>query len=306
MPDFTTVATGLALSRRPGRDARRQRHPGRDRRRADHPRDAGRQQADGGRPRRRPERAGDRPGRQALLLQQWRLQLARRQWLSSPRTAPPPTIPAAGSSGSTSPPARSRRSTSMAISAASCAGPTTSSSTRMAASGSPITARSARATATSTGIFYAKADGSHLEEVIFPSENPNGIGLSPDGTTLYAAETYTCRLMAFNVDRAGQGRRRRRAGRPRHPALPAGRLQILRLAGRGGERQYLRRDDRRMRHLSVISPAGELVEFVPTPDIFTTNICWGGADLRTAYITLSGTGWLVSMPWPRPGVKLKH
>ena len=39
------------------------------------------------------------------------------------------------------------------------------------------------------GIFYAKADGSHLEEVIFPSNNPNGVGLSPDGNTLYAAET---------------------------------------------------------------------------------------------------------------------
>jgi gluconolactonase len=40
------------------------------------------------------------------------------------------------------------------------------------------------------GIFYANADGSHLEEVIFPSNNPNGIGLSPDGTMLYAAETH--------------------------------------------------------------------------------------------------------------------
>ncbi|CAN5443278.1 SMP-30/gluconolactonase/LRE family protein [soil metagenome] len=55
-----------------------------------------------------------------------------------------------------------------------------------------------------TGIFYAKADGSFLEEVIFPSENPNGIGLSPDGKTLYAAETYTCRLMAFNVIAPGK------------------------------------------------------------------------------------------------------
>src|SRR3546814_659675 len=31
------------------------------------------------------------------------------------------------------------------------------------------------------GIFYAHADGSFIEEVIFPSYNPNGIGLSPDG-----------------------------------------------------------------------------------------------------------------------------
>ena len=55
-----------------------------------------------------------------------------------------------------------------------------------------------------TGVFYAKADGSHLKEVIFPSENPNGIGLSPDGKRLYAAETYTCRLMAFDVVAPGE------------------------------------------------------------------------------------------------------
>jgi gluconolactonase len=56
----------------------------------------------------------------------------------------------------------------------------------------------------------------------------------------------------------------------------------------------------------VISPAGELVEFVPTPDIFTTNICWGGEDRRTAYITLSGSGVLARMDWPRPGLKLEY
>ena len=58
--------------------------------------------------------------------------------------------------------------------------------------------------------------------------------------------------------------------------------------------------------ISVISPQGELVEFVATPDIFTTNICWGGADRRDAYITLSGTGKLAKMRWPRPGLKLVY
>src|SRR3546814_2356930 len=54
------------------------------------------------------------------------------------------------------------------------------------------------------GIFYAKADGSFIEEVIFPSYNPNGVGLSPDGTKLYAAETYTCRLTQFNIVAPGK------------------------------------------------------------------------------------------------------
>ena len=155
------------------------------------------------------------------------------------------------------------------------------------------------------GIFYAKTDGSHLEEVIFPSMNPNGIGLSPDGKTLYAAETYTCRLMAFNV--IAPGRVDDAAG-PGGPGIP-----VYRPAG------YKFFDSLGVEEcgnicvatigesgISVISPQGELVEFVETPDIFTTNICWGGADRRDAYITLSGTGKLAKMRWPRPGLKLVY
>jgi len=156
-----------------------------------------------------------------------------------------------------------------------------------------------------TGIFYAKADGSHLEEVIFPSENPNGMGLSPDGNTLYAAETYTCRLMAFQVTAPGKIDATPGLGGPGTPLYrPAGYKFFDSLGveesgnicvatiGESG--------------ISVISPAGELVEFVATPDPFTTNICWGGDDLRIAYITLSATGQLARMPWPRPGLALKH
>ena len=54
----------------------------------------------------------------------------------------------------------------------------------------------------------------------------------------------------------------------------------------------------------MISPDGEILEHVATGDPITTNICFGGPDLRTAYITLSGLGKLVSMTWPRPGLKL--
>lgn len=155
------------------------------------------------------------------------------------------------------------------------------------------------------GIFYAKADGSHLEEVIFPSYNPNGVGLSPDGKTLYAAETYTCRLTAFNI--IAPGKVDDTAG-PGGPGIP-----LYRPAG------YKFFDSLGMEEcgnicvatigecgISVVSPSGELVEFVETDDIFTTNICWGGADMRTAYICLSGTGRLVKTEWARPGLKLKH
>jgi gluconolactonase len=40
------------------------------------------------------------------------------------------------------------------------------------------------------------------------------------------------------------------------------------------------------------------------PDIYPTNICFGGSDMRTAYITLSDSGRLATMTWPEPGLEL--
>lgn len=155
------------------------------------------------------------------------------------------------------------------------------------------------------GIFYAKADGSFIEEVIFPSQNPNGIGLSPDGKTLYAAETFTCRLMKFNVtapgkvdDAAGPGG----AGIPLY--RPAGYkfFDSLGMEANGNIAVATIGEC----GISVVSPTGELVEFVATDDIFTTNIAFGGADGRDAYITLSGTGRLVKCRWERAGLRLHY
>lgn len=155
------------------------------------------------------------------------------------------------------------------------------------------------------GIFYAKTDGSLLREVVFPSNNPNGVGLSPDGTSLYAAETYTCRLMKFNVTAPGEVALDAGPGGPGIPLYrPAGYKFFDSLAVEASGNVCVATIGES--GISVVSPAGELVEFVATPDIFTTNIAFGGEDMRDAYITLSGTGKLVKTRWARPGLKLEY
>jgi len=57
-------------------------------------------------------------------------------------------------------------------------------------------------------------------------------------------------------------------------------------------------------HITEISPAGDIVRAVKMPDRYPTNICFGGADMRIAYITLSDSGQLGVMQWPEPGLKL--
>ena len=56
--------------------------------------------------------------------------------------------------------------------------------------------------------------------------------------------------------------------------------------------------------ITIHSADGKTTSFVEMPDVFTTNICFGGADLKTAYITLSTTGRLISCEWDNPGLPL--
>lgn len=157
-----------------------------------------------------------------------------------------------------------------------------------------------------TGVFYAKADGSLLKEVIFPMENPNGIGLSPDGKTLYVAETYTCKLWGYDIAAPGEIAFSQGLLGPSGTFLysPPGYTFFDSLGVDGAGNVCVATIGQS--GISVVSPTGELVEFVATDDPFTTNICFGGPDLKTAWITLSGTGRLVKMDWPRGGAKLNY
>jgi gluconolactonase len=153
-------------------------------------------------------------------------------------------------------------------------------------------------------IYYAQPDGSAITEVVFPSNAPNGIGLSPDGTRLYAAETHTGRVYAWNVTGPGELEQGPMgAAGAAICGLPG--MQLFDSLGVDSDGNVVVAT-LVTGALTVISPAGEVLDQALTGDPMTTNVCWGGADLRTAYVTCSGTGRLISMPWPRPGLKLNY
>ena len=154
------------------------------------------------------------------------------------------------------------------------------------------------------GLYYALPDGSFISEIAYPIQAANGVGLSSDGTTVYVAETETSRLWAFDVAEPGCIKK---LG---FPSPHGGRL----VCGLPGFQRFdsLALDAHgnicvatlMTGHISVIAPSGELLRQVKFPDSYVTNICFGGTDLRTAYVTLSETGRLVSVPWPEQGLEL--
>ena len=153
-------------------------------------------------------------------------------------------------------------------------------------------------------VYYARPDGSSIVEVVQPMLTPNGIGLSPDGKRLYVAETRAGRLWAWDIE--GPGALRKQP----FPSPWGGKLMVdmstyrlfdslaVDAAGNVCVASLMEGG------ITVVSPQGGELEFVPMPDVYTTNLCFGGRGLKTAFATLSTTGKLVAIDWPRAGTPL--
>lgn len=144
------------------------------------------------------------------------------------------------------------------------------------------------------GLYYARADGSMIKELVFPLTTPNGVGLSHDGGALFVAETDSGHIWAWNVVRPGTLAAVSSLLPGRHLAGPpgfkswdsmavdrAGNLHIASLFNGG---------------IASIAPEGKFLSFLPLPDPLTTNICFDRLE-QNAFITLSGSGRLVKVTW---------
>ncbi len=155
-------------------------------------------------------------------------------------------------------------------------------------------------------VYYAQPDGSSIKEVVQPIETPNGIGLSPDGRTLYVAETFTAKIREWEIDSPGVLKP------PTDDPFDVGHI----LYGFSG---YERLDSLAVDSegnvvvatlgtgcVTAISPTGEVRAVLPVPqyDPMVTNICFGGEDLRTAIITSGGVGKLYAADWHCAGLAL--
>lgn len=167
-----------------------------------------------------------------------------------------------------------------------------------------------------TGVYYAKPDGSSIEEKIFPLKSPNGIGLSPDNKRLYVAESFTRRILYWELSAPGvikpnpktmDGSYLLTAHLPYEGCLDSfaldeeGNLYVTCFLPHGA-------DPMSRGGIAVVSPQGETLEWIEIdigdPDPLPSNLCFGGPDRRTAYITLDATGLLIACEMRVPGKEL--
>ena len=154
-------------------------------------------------------------------------------------------------------------------------------------------------------VYFATTDGNTLVRVA-TIPMPNGIGLSPEGDTLYVSDTIYGRLWALEIDGPGKVKQ------APLPIMPGRNVQTL--PAWNGLVQWV--DSLKVEAsgkicvatlikggITVFSPDGE-TEHVEVPDPYTTNLCFGGEDMQDVWITASGTGKIYRARWPRPGLKL--
>jgi gluconolactonase len=148
------------------------------------------------------------------------------------------------------------------------------------------------------GVYYARRDGSAIKQMAGPTLTANGCSLSPDNTALYFAETESARVWAVDLKAPGE------PVRAPFPS-PNGARFIAQVGG-----HYQRFDSMAVDAsgnicvatlinggITIIAPDGTDIRFIPMPDFMPTNICFGGPDLATAFVTLSAGGRLISFDW---------
>ena len=153
-------------------------------------------------------------------------------------------------------------------------------------------------------VYYAKADGSHIQRWRTNIPTPNGIGLSPDQTVLYVADSLCGRLWAIDLEGPG-------VAKDADDPWMAGRV-ICTLPGFQILDSLAVEADGRVAvgtvvngGITVFSEDGS-TEFYPVPDRLVTNIVFGGTDMQEAWITAASTGMLYRCRWPRPGLTLNY
>jgi len=149
---------------------------------------------------------------------------------------------------------------------------------------------------TASGLFSALPDGSDIVAINRHAVSYNGVGLSPDSLYVYVADTHQARLWRYD--------RKVEAQRPTWVATAPGPVGFdsLAVTAVGNICVATLYDG----GISTITPDGMVSKLAIAGEPYVTNVAFGGADMRDAYITLSITGRLVKTRWDEPGLELHY
>jgi gluconolactonase len=121
-------------------------------------------------------------------------------------------------------------------------------------------------------VFYLAPDHKTLRSVATDMTQPNGIIGTPDGKTLYVADIGAGKTYAYDIGKGGALTNKRLFCTMGSDGMTIDSDGNVYLTGHG---------------VTVFDKGGKQVAHIPVAEDWTGNVCFGGADRRTLFITAS-------------------
>ena len=130
------------------------------------------------------------------------------------------------------------------------------------------------------GVYYLSPDRKTLTRVADDLEQPNGIIGTPDGKTLYVADIRARKTYAYDIQPDGSLTGKRLFCELGSDGMTLDDEGNVYLTGKG---------------VTVFDREGKQIEQIDVPEGWTANVCFGGRDGRTLFITASKGLYALSM-----------
>jgi gluconolactonase len=133
-------------------------------------------------------------------------------------------------------------------------------------------------------VFYLSPDRKNFKRVAEDLKKPNGITGTPDGKTLYVADIRADQTWRYDI-------------------LPDGSLTNKTLAvAKGSDGMTIDENGDlvmcatgQRNGVSIFNPAGKLIGHIDVPEPWSANVCFGGKDHQTLFITASTSLYSIRM-----------
>ena len=130
------------------------------------------------------------------------------------------------------------------------------------------------------GVFYLGPDHKRLQRVVSDLVQPNGIIGTPDGKTLYIADIRAKKTFAYDIQPEGGLTNKRLFCELGSDGMTLDDAGNVYLTGKG---------------VTVFDKTGKQIEHIAVPEPWTANVCFGGKDKHTLFITASKSFYAVRL-----------